>query len=67
MAIEKYYKLSDSYEILQVDYRHLAIDINGFVSEKIKAEANNTLVLCLRALDAKKLHSICALSFTRSS
>jgi len=30
MAIEKYYKLSDSYEILQVDYRHLAIDINGF-------------------------------------
>ena len=67
MAIEKYYKLSDSYEILQVDYRHLAIDINGFVRDQIKAKAKNILVLCLRALDAQKLRSICTLSFTRSS
>jgi len=29
MAIEKYYKLSDSYETIQVDYRHLVIDINA--------------------------------------
>ena len=41
MAIEKYYKLSDSYETLQVDYRHLVIDINGFVSNQTKNKAIN--------------------------
>jgi len=29
MAIEKYYKLTDSIETIQVDYRHLVIDINA--------------------------------------
>jgi len=31
MAIEKYYKLTDSIETIQVDYRHLVIDINALL------------------------------------
>ena len=51
MAIEKYYKLTDSIETIQVDYRHLVIDISALVSFTEEQQfSSSVIVLRLRAV-----------------
>ena len=67
MAIEKYYKLTDSIETIQVDYRHLVIDINALVSFTGQQQVSSSIiVLRLRATTGDKLCSIWTFRFAWS-